>query len=98
VLHNQSQATFQARKRLFFTQAGLVATPTQATANTRSVTTGIESQMGGIRGRIAERVAWRRAGEMRGQADAIASQHAAEQVKAAFDQEIRQVTARIESK
>jgi hypothetical protein len=96
VLHGSATTPFYAAKRLVLNANGMSMSPTVTQARTSSVTHDIDSTLPRLRGRIAERVAWRRSSEMRSEADAIASQHAAARIRTEFDKEVQQNIARIE--
>ena len=96
VLHGSAQTPFHAIKRLTLDAEGWHLSPTVIRARTTSVTTDIDSLLPGLRGRIAERVAWRRSAELRAEADAIASQHAADRIRDEIDKEVRLTVARME--
>lgn len=97
VLHGSAQTPFHATKQFTLDAEGLRLSPTLTRARTTSVTTDIDTMLPGLRGRFAERVAWRRSAELRPEADAIASQHAAAQIRAEFDTEVQRTVARIET-
>jgi hypothetical protein len=84
-LHNQAETVFEARKQLIWTGEGLEASPAVAQAETHSTTVKIDSSLPGVVGRIASRIAQDRVAEVRPQADAISSQHAAERIARGFD-------------
>jgi len=96
VLHGSATTPFYATKRLTLNAEGTHMLPTVIQARTTSVTNDIDTRLSGLRGRIAERVAWRRTAEHRSEADAIASEHAAERIRAEFDNEVQLTVARIE--
>jgi hypothetical protein len=96
VLHGSAQTPFYAIKQLTLDAEGLRLSPTATRARTTSVTTDIDTLLPGMRGQIAERIAWRRSAELRSEADAIASQHAAAQIRAEFDKEVQLAVARME--
>jgi hypothetical protein len=96
VLHGSATTPFYAIKRLTLNAEGTHMLPTVIQARTTSVTNVIDTVLPGMRGRIAERVAWRRSAEHRSEADAIASEHAAERIRAEFDSEVQLTVARIE--
>ena len=73
-----------ADKRFWLDETGLHAHPAQAAAQTHSTINNIVS----IKGRkFVEKIAWRRAGKQLGQAEAIASEHAASRLGARVDAE-----------
>lgn len=96
VLHGSATTPFYATKRLMLSAEGMRMSPTVTQARTASVTHDIETTLPGLRGRIAERVAWRRSAERRSEADDIASQHAAARIRDEFDKEVQLTVARIE--
>lgn len=96
VLHSTATTPFYAAKRLTLNPNGMRMSPTVTQARTSSSTNQIDTMLPGLRGRIAERVAWRRSSESHSEADAIASQHAAERIRSEFDKEVQLTVARIE--
>jgi hypothetical protein len=96
VLYGWANTPFRVTKQLTLNADGMHLSPTVTYALTSSMTTKIDTKLSGLRGRIAERVAWRRSAERRPEADAIASRHAADQIRAEFDKEVRQTVARME--
>ncbi len=88
VLQINSTTPFRASKRIVIDADGIRMLPTEVSAKTTSHTTDIDAQVGGLRGRIAERIAWKRSAQMQPQADAIGSQIAARQIQQAFDEEV----------
>jgi len=95
VIHTSSQTRFQSERKLVLDSSGLHFQPTKANAVTHSHTDGIEVYLPGLRGRIGQRIAWRRVNETRGQANAITSRHAEARIDAAFDQQTKQAVNRI---
>lgn len=87
-LHCTSQTPFESRKFVYFGPDGIQALATRSTARTRSHTTQIDAMLPGLRGRIAERVAWNRADQLKYQADAIASRHTEQRLNAEFDRSV----------
>lgn len=88
VLHNTARTRFQARARIVLDSSGLQVLPSATQARTSSVTTGIDTDLPRLRGRIATRVGWQRAAETRSQVNEIAARHAEARVG-------RQLTARV---
>ena len=95
ILHSSSQTSFLAQKQLTLDSSGLHLQATVAKASTSSSTNGIEISLPGLRGRIGERVAWRRVNETRGQADAIAARHVEARIEAAVDQQINSALSKV---
>ena len=81
-IYSTGQTCLNADKRLWLDETGLHAHPAQAAAQTHTTINNIVS----IKGRkLVERIAWRRAGKQLGEAEAIASQHAASRLGARVD-------------
>src|SRR5207249_8662678 len=59
-LQYRSDSTFRAHKRLTIGESGLSASPATADAPTRLTATDIQTNLPRLRGRIAQRIAWRR--------------------------------------
>jgi hypothetical protein len=95
IIHSISAATFCARKPISMGAAGLNVEPATASASTNLQTTGIESTLPRLRGRIATRIASRRNAEAHDEAEAISSQHTATIIRTDFDKRIDQSVARI---
>jgi hypothetical protein len=87
-LHSTSRTPFESRKVVSFGPAGIQALASRTNARTRSQTTHIDATLPGLRGRIAERVAWNRSGQLKHQADAIASRHTEQRLNAEFDRSV----------
>jgi hypothetical protein len=92
-----SNSTFHARKPVAIGEAGLIAEPATAHARTRLTTTSIQTSLPRLRGRIAQRIAWRRVAQSRAQADAIASDHTAANVRRSLDERLNDTIASIQS-
>ena len=80
VLHSTGQTHFQATKRIVITQSGMTFEPAKATAETSCTTERVEPSLPGLRGRIAERIAWRQIAETQADVDRIAAQHAEQRI------------------
>jgi hypothetical protein len=87
-LHSTSRTPFESRKVVHFGPAGIQALASTSKARTRSQTTHIDATLPGLRGRIAERVAWNRSGQLKHQADAIASRHTEQRLNTEFDRSV----------
>src|SRR5262249_40090764 len=96
VLHQTADSTFRATKTVSLDGSGLQTAPTVAVAPTRLTTTGIESTLPRLRGRIATRIAWRRAGESHRQAEDITAQHTAAIISNDFDQSTNASLAKLQ--
>lgn len=95
-LYSSAGTSFRAQKRLVLGEAELDMAPADCSAQTRSKTTSISSWLPGLRGAIANRIAWRRVDEMRAQIDAIESQHAAALICRELDERINQSVAAVQ--
>ena len=62
--------------------------PAVSSARTETQTTGIDTSLPRLRGRIATRIASRRVNESRGQANWEAARHAEQRINAALDREV----------
>jgi hypothetical protein len=84
-LHYLSDSTFRARKRVVIGESGLSALPAVAVAPTRLRATEIQTNLPWLRDRIVQRIAWRRVANTRSQANAIASDHTADDIRHDLD-------------
>lgn len=73
-----------ASKRLQLDANGLIGSPAASRARTRSTTLDIQTKRGS---KLVERLAWKRAGKLKGRADAIAGQHAEKKANRRTDEE-----------
>lgn len=83
-----------AGSRLFLEPSGLTASPTSSHADVNTTITGIGAMKPGIRGRIIRRVARRKAAQSKGEAEAVAAQHAEEKFNKEMDGEAGQQVAK----
>jgi hypothetical protein len=93
-----SDSTFRAHKRITIDESGLRASPATANAPTRLTATAIRTSLPGLRGRIAQRIAWRRVASSQREADAIASDHTADDIRGGLDRRINESVAAIQTK
>lgn len=87
------QTQIRAGSKLMLDANGMQATPTTSKANVNTTITGICSTLPRLRGRIVRRVARKRAAQSKGQAEAIAGQHAEEKFNTEMDQNVREQVA-----
>jgi hypothetical protein len=80
-----SDSTFRARKKITMGASGPNTSPAVAVAPTRLTATSIQTNKPGLRGRIVQRIAWRRVAESQAEADAIASDHTAADIRHDLD-------------
>jgi hypothetical protein len=76
----------------------LDASPAEAVAPTRLKATAIHTNLPGLRDRITQRIAWRRVANTQSQADAIASDHTADDIRRGLDRRINDSVASIQAK
>ncbi len=96
-LYYRSNSTFRGSKQLLITDSGLKTMPANAEAPTRLTPTQIRTNMPGLRGRLAQRIAWRRVAQSRSQADRIASERRAADIRNGLDQRLNEMAASIQS-
>jgi hypothetical protein len=97
-LHYDSDSTFRARKRVTIGESGLSTTAAVANAPTRLTATSIQTSLPGLRGMISQRIAWRRVARSQSQADAIASNHTATDIRDDLDKKLNDSIAAIQNK
>src|SRR4051794_20478603 len=78
ILHYVSETPFQARKTISLTDTGLNVSDANVSSTTRLQTTGVETTLPRLRGRIASRIAARRNANSHAEAEAITGQHTAD--------------------
>jgi hypothetical protein len=81
-IYTNGTTAIAGRKRIVFTEGGFASYPATAAANTATRITGI----GG--GGMVQRVAWKRVGEQKPQAERIAGTHAADRVRVRMDKQV----------
>jgi hypothetical protein len=87
-LHSSAATSVSARKNIIMTADGLIGYVSRASCGTRSTIHSICAKCG-----LVERVAWKRAGQQKGQAEAIGSQHAGARVAGQMDREAGRMIA-----
>ena len=80
-LYSRGVTTLRASKRILIDENGMADTPASAWAQSNNRVYSIAG------GRIAQKIAWKRVGEKRSQANSIASQHAARRVETRLNAE-----------
>jgi len=88
VIHCRTVTRFTARKQIVLDQRGLHAQPATCCAVATSTITGVSSPLPRLRGRLARRVAWRRAQSQRAQAERISARHSEQTIGHSFDADI----------
>lgn len=79
---------FVAQKQLSFSDKGLLSGAATASANTNTTICSIDKVGSRAFSRLVERIAWKRAGAQKSQAEAIASEKLARRVEEEFDGEL----------
>ena len=98
ILDYKSDSTFQARKRVTIGESGLSTSAAIADAPTRLTATNIRTNLPELRDRIVRRIAWRRVANSRSEADAIASDHTADDIRHDLDRKLDESVASIQNK
>jgi hypothetical protein len=84
-LHFDSNSTFRARKPFTITESGISTSPAEAEAPTRLTPTDIRTELPGLLNPIVKRIAHRRVAESQAKANAAASEHRADDIRAGLD-------------
>ncbi|HVC96011.1 MAG TPA: hypothetical protein VND64_20145 [Pirellulales bacterium] len=87
-IHSRTTTRFTARKQIVLDREGLHPQPATCRAVATSTITGVASSLPRLRGRIARRVAWRRAQLQRAQAELISARHSEQSIGRDFDADI----------
>jgi hypothetical protein len=80
--------TYQASSVLYLNDAQFTASPVNAIADTNTHIQSINKTGGQFGARLVEKIAWRRAGEQKGQAERISSRHTEERVEREFTETV----------
>ncbi|MBN1854891.1 MAG: hypothetical protein JW829_19310 [Pirellulales bacterium] len=96
-IYSTGETMFGLSKDLFFTDQGPQTRLAIASAQIATDIHCIQTKRGRIGSRIVERIAWRRAGKQQDLAEAIAAQHAEQQISAQFDRESVPMIAKIKN-
>jgi hypothetical protein len=96
-LHYLAQSNVRARKNIFIGDNGLSTLPARASAPTQLTLEHVDSSLPRLRGRIAQRIAARRAASSRAQANAIVSDHREHDIREGFDERLNQRVAEIQT-
>lgn len=93
-----SDSTFRAHKRLTVGEDGLSALNATAVAPTHLTATHIGISLPGLRGLIAQRIAWRRVAKSQSAADAEVSDHTARNIRHDLDAKMNESIASMQDK
>jgi hypothetical protein len=85
VIYSSGQTPFTSRKSIYFDAEGLRELPACTDAETRTDIHCIQSVRGGIGSGLVQKIAWKRAGQQKSQAEAIASRRAATRISDGFN-------------
>ena len=97
VTHNVAQTQVQTRKIIAFGNAGVRLLPATSSAYTSSQTLSLEACLSGLRGRIAQRIAWKTADATRPQIDEIVSQRTANSIERTLDSQMSPLATAIQA-
>lgn len=98
ILTYESHADFEVRKRLEFDDFRITSAESIAKAPTQLRATHVETQLPGFLGAVAERIAWRRVGESRAQANEIASQRLEARLSRDLDRRVEASLAKLNTR
>jgi hypothetical protein len=87
-IHSSAATSVSARKNIVMSADGMVGYAACASCGTRSTIHSICAKCG-----LVERIAWKRAGQQKGQAEAVGSQHASARVAGQMDREAGKMIA-----
>lgn len=96
VLHNVSNTSFEAHKLIAMDKGGFRVAPATITGPTHLQTVDIDTSLPRLRGRIAQRIAWRKVSSTHDEAQAITGQHTNADVRRDFDARINQSVAKVQ--
>ncbi len=88
VIRSDGTTNFTATKQVKFTDETFWNYPATASASTTSITRSIKKQGGGLGSRIIESIAQQRVAEQKGQANAIAADHAEVRIANSLDDDL----------
>jgi len=94
IIFTRGQTRLWGARRILVDDGGLRAMAVEAEAATRTTITGIDSSRRGVLGRLVRRVASRKASRQKPEAEAIASEHAADRFRERFASQTNQPLAR----
>ncbi len=97
VTHNVAQTQVQTRKIIALGNAGVRLLPATSSAHTSSQTLSLEACLSGLRGRIAQRIAWKTADATRPQVDEIVSQHTADNIERILDSQVNPLASAVQA-
>jgi hypothetical protein len=97
-LHFDSNSTFRARKPFTITETGISTSSAEAEAPTRLTPTAIRTELPGLRDQIVKRIAQRRISESQAEANAAASEHRAEDIRAGLDNRLNAALEKLQER
>lgn len=86
-IRSSSETDYTVTKRVTFSDDGFVAEPAKAEADLKSDIHSISKQGGGLGSRFVSRAGWKKAGQNKGRANAIATDHTKNRVRKRMDDE-----------
>jgi len=90
---NRGTTRLAGRKRILIDEEGLRSLDATSAAITRTKTTGLSTDFGPIIGCLADRIAWKKVGQMKGQGERIGSRHAEERIIARMNRQAQDMLA-----
>ncbi|HEX3599129.1 MAG TPA: hypothetical protein VHU84_03245 [Lacipirellulaceae bacterium] len=88
VIHSTADTDYTSMKRVELSDPAFTAGPARVDATTDTHVHSIAKQGGGLGSRLVSRIGWKKAGQTKGQVDAIASEHAEGRIENRFDDEV----------
>ena len=88
VIRSTSDTDFTAKKRVELSDKAFTATSSSSSANTDLHLHSVSKQGGGLGNRLVSNIGWKKAQESRGQAEAIAADHAEVRIDNKFNDEL----------
>jgi hypothetical protein len=96
-LHYLAHSNVSAKKQIVIGERGLQTRPATARAPTLLTLVDVDTSLPRLRGRIATRIAWRRAEASRPRANAIVSDHREHDMRTTLDQRLNKRVAEIQA-
>lgn len=87
-IYSTGTTTFRSTKQLLFSDEAFFVTPATADALTRTRINSIRKTGGKFGRRLVEKIAWKRAGESKSQAERIAASHAEVKIEKGLDEQV----------
>lgn len=92
-IRSSGVTSFSAAKRVAIADAGFSTGPSSAAAATSTKIKSINKTGGQFGHKLVEKIAWKRAGQQKRQAEQIASRHAEQRIASGFDEQLQATLA-----